>query len=138
MSDHIFESETAQVILQQPLKPGEVILSKRHELGVLSNFAATPFTLRGRRYASVEGFWQAMKYPENPDDPRAQFPSITWGLTRGQVEQLTAFDAKRAGAVGQEQPNWPRGLEVRHGNGPVEGPQPPNRGARTVVAGGNY
>ena len=57
-------------ILPQSAKPGEVILSKRHELGILSNFAATPFTLHGKRYASVEGFWQMMLYPEGPDDPR--------------------------------------------------------------------
>src|SRR5579862_950206 len=48
-------------ILPQAAGPGEVILSKRNELGILSNFAATPFTFRGRRYASVEGFWQMMK-----------------------------------------------------------------------------
>ena len=41
-----------------------MILSKRNELGILSNFAATPFTLYGKRYASVEGFWQMMLYPE--------------------------------------------------------------------------
>ena len=40
-------------ILPQEAKPGEVILSKRNELGILSNFAATPFTLYGKRYASV-------------------------------------------------------------------------------------
>ena len=32
-------------ILPQAAKPGEVILSKRNELGILSNFSATPFTL---------------------------------------------------------------------------------------------
>src|SRR5262245_3517959 len=41
-------------ILPQEAKPGEVILSKRNELGLLSNFAATPFTFRGKRYASLE------------------------------------------------------------------------------------
>src|SRR6202167_3522046 len=61
-------------ILPQAAKPGEVILSKRNELGILSNFAPTPFTLDGKRYASVEGFWQMMLYPENSDDPRARFP----------------------------------------------------------------
>ena len=30
-------------ILPQEAKAGEVILSKRNELGILSNFAATPF-----------------------------------------------------------------------------------------------
>ncbi len=63
-------------ILPQAAGPGEVILSKRHELGLLSNFAATPFTFRGQRYASLEGLWQMMKYPEGPDDERAKFPGL--------------------------------------------------------------
>jgi hypothetical protein len=57
-----------------------VILSKRNELGILSNFAPTPFTLHGKRYASVEGFWQMMLYPENSNDPRAKFPGIRRSL----------------------------------------------------------
>ena len=52
----------------QSAKPGEVILSKRNELGILSNFAETPFTLDGVTYQSIEGFWQMMKYPENSKD----------------------------------------------------------------------
>src|SRR5436190_17446018 len=52
-------------ILPQEAGPGEVILSKRHELGLLSNFAPTPFVFHGKRYASLEGFWQMMLYPEN-------------------------------------------------------------------------
>src|SRR5277367_2930622 len=74
-------------ILPQAAKPGEVILSKRNELGILSNFAATPFTLYGKRYASVEGFWQMMLYPEGPGDPRAKFPGLTWPHTRSKVAQ---------------------------------------------------
>ena len=89
-------------ILPQAAKPGEVILSKRNELGILSNFAATPFTLRGKRYASVEGFWQMMLYPEGQNDPRAVFPGLTWPHTRGQVAQMTTWDAKNAGALGEE------------------------------------
>src|SRR5947207_2341344 len=61
-------------IFPQAAAPGEVILSKRHELGLLSNFAPTPFTFRGKSYASLEGFWQMMKYPEDEHDPRATFP----------------------------------------------------------------
>ena len=61
-------------ILPQEAKPGEVILSKRNELGILSNFAATPFELYGKRYASVEGFWQMMLYPEGPDDAAGKIP----------------------------------------------------------------
>jgi predicted NAD-dependent protein-ADP-ribosyltransferase YbiA (DUF1768 family) len=90
-------------ILPQEAGPGEVILSKRQkDLGLLSNFAATPFEFHGKKYASLEGFWQAMKYPEGPDDPRAKFSGITWPFTRDQVAQMTAFDAKHAGDVGSE------------------------------------
>jgi len=89
-------------ILPQEAGPGEVILSKRNELGLLSNFAATPFEFRGRRYASLEGFWQMMKYPEGPDDPRATFAGLEWRYTREQVGQLVSFEAKRAGKLAEE------------------------------------
>jgi predicted NAD-dependent protein-ADP-ribosyltransferase YbiA (DUF1768 family) len=89
-------------ILPQAAGPGEVIVSKRHELGLLSNFAATPFIFRGRRYASLEGFWQMMLYPEGPDDPRACFPGLEWPHTRDQVAQMTAFEAKQAGALAEQ------------------------------------
>lgn len=88
-------------ILPQAAGPGEVILSKRNELGILSNFAATPFTYRGKRYASLEGFWQMMLYPEGPRDPRARFPGIEWKYTRSQVAQMTAFEAKAAGSLAE-------------------------------------
>lgn len=88
-------------ILPQAAKPGEVILSKRNELGILSNFAATPFKLHGVRYASVEGFWQMMLYPEGLDDPRAQAALLTWPHTRAEVAQMTAFEAKAAGDIGE-------------------------------------
>jgi predicted NAD-dependent protein-ADP-ribosyltransferase YbiA (DUF1768 family) len=89
-------------ILPQEAGPGEVILSKRNELGLLSNFAATPFIFRGRRYASLEGFWQMMLYPEGPRDPRAGFGGLTWKYTRAQVAQMTAFEAKAAGTLAEE------------------------------------
>lgn len=88
-------------ILPQEAGPCEVILSKRHELGLLSNFAPTPFTFRGKRYASLEGFWQMMLYPESPDDERAKFPGLDWKHTRDQVAQMTAFEAKEAGTLAE-------------------------------------
>jgi predicted NAD-dependent protein-ADP-ribosyltransferase YbiA (DUF1768 family) len=91
------EGAPAWEMLPQEAKPGEVILSKRNQLGLLSNFAPTPFVFHQRSYASLEGFWQAMKYPENAQDPRAVFPGLKWTYTRAQVEQMTAFTAKRAG-----------------------------------------
>ncbi|HSB26814.1 MAG TPA: hypothetical protein VLE19_03115 [Pyrinomonadaceae bacterium] len=89
-------------ILPQAAGPGEVILSKRNELGLLSNFAATPFTYHGKRYASLEGFWQMMLYPEGPNDPRARYPGIEWKYTRAEVAQMIAFDAKAAGALAED------------------------------------
>ena len=89
-------------ILPQEAGPGEVILSKRNELGLLSNFAATPFTFRGKRYASLEGFWQMMLYPEGPTDQRSKFSGVTWKYTRQQVSQMTAFAAKSAGTLAEE------------------------------------
>lgn len=84
-------------ILPHEARPGEVIVSKRHELGLLSNFAATPFTYCGKDYVSLEGFWQAMKYPEWAGDPRFSDRGVKWEFTRAQVEQMAGFEAKRAG-----------------------------------------
>lgn len=88
-------------ILPQAARRGEVILSKRNELGLLSNFAPTPFTFHGVRYASLEGFWQMMLYPENDADPRAHYPGITWFHTRAEVAQMTGFEAKDAGTIAE-------------------------------------
>ena len=99
-------SAPAWEILPQAAKPGQVILSKRNELGILSNFAATPFTFHGKRYASVEGFWQMMLYPEGPGDPRARASGIAWPHTREEVAAMTAFEAKDAGIAAEE--NMPK------------------------------
>ena len=88
-------------ILPQDAKPGEVILSKRTELGILSNFAATPIAIDGKRYPGLEGFWQMMKYPEGPTDERAKFPGNEWKYTRDQVAQMLGFEAKRAGTLAE-------------------------------------
>ncbi len=91
-------------VLPQEAGPGEVILSKRNELGILSNFAPTPVVIDSKRYPSLEGFWQAMKYPESTvdgdKDPRADFTGVTWAFTRQQVEQMSSFEAKKAGDLG--------------------------------------
>lgn len=79
----------------------EVILSKRNELGILSNFAATPFTLKGKKYASIEGLWQSMKFPEDDKDERSQL-SNKWPNKRSEVEQMTAFEALKAGKKASE------------------------------------
>jgi len=95
------ENAPAWEIFAQEAKPGEVILSKRNELGLLSNFAATPFTFHEKCYASLEGFWQMMKYPEDDDDARAKFPGLEWRYSRTQVAQMSGFEANRAGKLGE-------------------------------------
>jgi predicted NAD-dependent protein-ADP-ribosyltransferase YbiA (DUF1768 family) len=52
-------------------------------LRVIGNFAATPFELDGLPYASVEGFWQSLKYLDEAD--------------RRRVAALHGIDAKQAG-----------------------------------------
>lgn len=89
-------------ILPQAAGPGEVILSKRNELGLLSNFAPTPFVFRGKRYASLEGFWQSMKYPDGPDDPRSYHTGLVWPHRREEVAAMIAFEAKTAGDTAEE------------------------------------
>ena len=90
-------------VLPQEARPGEVILSKRNDLGILSNFTHTPFVFRGKRYESIEGFWQMMFYPENEEDPRTQMSreaGLTWPHTREAVSQMIAFEAQLAGEAG--------------------------------------
>lgn len=84
-------------ILPQDVRPGEVILSKRTELGVFSNFAHTPFILDGKKFSSVEGLWQSLKYPDPELEHDERRAINTWPFTREQVEQMVAFEAKRAG-----------------------------------------
>jgi predicted NAD-dependent protein-ADP-ribosyltransferase YbiA (DUF1768 family) len=52
-------------------------------LQLLSNLAATPFQLEGQPYASVEGFWQGLKF-RSPRD-------------RARIAQLSGHEALRAG-----------------------------------------
>ena len=84
-------------ILPQDAKPGEVILSKRNELGIFSNLSFAPFTLDGELYNSVEGLWQGMKYPDPDlkDDPRLLIPN--WPHTRKEVYLMSSWDSKTAG-----------------------------------------
>lgn len=93
------EGAPAWEVLPQDAGPGEVILSKRNELGILSNFAATPFVFDDLTYASVEGFWQMMKFPENAEDPRSV---LYYPYTRAEVSAMTAFTAKEAGKIGEQ------------------------------------
>lgn len=93
------EEKYSWEILPQKYKKSDdkVILSKRNELGLLSNFAATPFIFEGNPVNSLEGLWQGMKYPD-PDllnDPREKLfnklPSRTY------VQGLVGLEAWRAG-----------------------------------------
>ena len=64
-----------------PLNVGYRLSDWRVKL--ISNFALAPFELDGRVYASVEGFWQGLKFPRASD--------------RRRIAELYAGTAKRAG-----------------------------------------
>lgn len=84
-------------ILPHEAKKGELILSKRNELGVFSNLAKTVIEFEGEIYQSVEAFWQMMKYPDPSltEDSRKDLDFI---YTRQEVKQLSGFVSKRAGS----------------------------------------
>lgn len=83
-------------VLPQDAKDGEVILSKRTELGVFSNLGVAEFRYKGIVFASVEGLWQMLKYPDPADvkDPRHK---LIYPYTRSQVATLSMWESKRAG-----------------------------------------
>ena len=84
-----------EILPEEGVPNKTLILSKRNELGILSNFAPTSFSFKGKSYASLEGFWQAMKYPEKGEE---RYGSDRLPFTREQVEQMVAFQAKKAGS----------------------------------------
>ena len=88
-------------ILPQDAKKGEVILSKRTELGVFSNLGAAEFEYDGTDYGSVEGLGQKLKYPDPADkkDPRHK---LKYPYTREEVARLSMWESKRAGDVANE------------------------------------
>lgn len=97
-------------ILPQDAGYKEVVLSKRNELGLLSNFSETSFVYRGVCYPTVEAYWQMMKFPENADDPRWSWAK-NWKYTRAQVSQLNGYAAKSAGGYAnflmeKNEANW--------------------------------
>lgn len=84
-------------ILPHECKKGEVILSKRNELGVFSNLGHSPFELDGVRYESVEGLWQGMKYPELNDVNDIRNTLTGYPYTREEVYLMHGFPSKKAG-----------------------------------------
>lgn len=90
------ETAKSWEILPQDAGPNQVVLSKRNELGLLSNFTEAPFVYKGKCYPTVEGYWQMMKYPEGAQDPRWAWAK-NWKYTRDQVSQFNGYAAKSAG-----------------------------------------
>jgi predicted NAD-dependent protein-ADP-ribosyltransferase YbiA (DUF1768 family) len=66
---------------REPIDIGSRVANHEHRL--ISNFAETPFELDCRRYASVEGFWQSLRFPD--------------AIDRARVGALAGVAAKRAG-----------------------------------------
>jgi hypothetical protein len=87
-------------ILPQEVNPGEVVLSKRTELGVFSNLALTPFLYDSEFYNSIEGLWQGMKYPDPNDVNDIRNNHVEkYPYTRNEVYLLSGFESKKAGTI---------------------------------------
>ena len=86
-----------EILPDNAIKGKSVILSKRNELGILSNFASTSIIFENKRYASLEGAWQSMKFPESINDRR--YKSDRLPFSRSEVERMVGFKAKRAGGL---------------------------------------
>jgi ribA/ribD-fused uncharacterized protein len=69
-----------EIACNEPINIGFNATERRWR--IISNLAPTPFTMRGRSYASVEGFWQGLKFPDE--------------ATRARVAQLAGTDAVKA------------------------------------------
>ncbi len=66
-------------------EPINITAKAPRPLNLISNFAQTPFKLDGRGYASIEGFWQGLKFPQEAD--------------RTRLAALSGSQAKDAGAA---------------------------------------
>lgn len=84
-------------ILPQDAVNGEVILSKRTELGVFSNLGHSPFVLDNVKYNSIEGLWQGMKYPDAELSGDIRFNEKNWPHKREDVYLMSGWDSKSAG-----------------------------------------
>ena len=93
-ADHAFfvKAQDTQTFLLKDLgprlevcrEPLNIVSSSEDEtIRWISNFAYTPFVLHGRPYASVEAFWQSLKFPSEAD--------------RKRIARLHGVEAKRAG-----------------------------------------
>ncbi len=91
------ESASSWEILPQDAEEGEVILSKRTELGIFSNFGATPFLLDGMFFASIEGLWQSLKYPDPSIKEDERHSIAGWKYSRHEVALMVGREAKQAG-----------------------------------------
>src|SRR5690242_19813702 len=58
----LFDLGLKEVACNEPVQISSMV--KEPALQLIGNFAATPFVLDGREYASVEGFWQGLKFED--------------------------------------------------------------------------
>jgi len=61
------------------------------DIQLISNLAETPFELDGRRYASVEAFWQGLKLPD--ESARAEIAKLSGQLARQAGFETTEADS---------------------------------------------
>jgi len=58
----LFDIGAKEVACNEPINIASTVKDAAHAM--ISNFAAAPFVLDGEEYASVEGFWQGLKFTD--------------------------------------------------------------------------
>jgi predicted NAD-dependent protein-ADP-ribosyltransferase YbiA (DUF1768 family) len=61
-------------------EPINVTSKSPRPISLISNFAATPFQLDGRDYASTEGFWQSLRFDDEAE--RARVAALSGGAAK--------------------------------------------------------
>ena len=81
--------------LPNQVKAPKLVVSLHSPLRVLHPLGSKPFSYGGKRYQSIESFWQSMKFPSHEEDPRHTGSRLKY--TREQVMKLSASKARLAG-----------------------------------------
>lgn len=97
-SDHVFHVDAAQGGVLRDLgvraeacrEPINITSRSPRPHHLISNFAETPFDLDGWRYASIEGFWQGLKFPDEAD--RLRLASLSGGAAKDAGSAAPAGD----------------------------------------------
>lgn len=78
-------------------EPINIVYDNADRWQPISNLAETPFLLRGKAYASIEGFWQGLKFTSEDDRRRVAAlsgPAAKLAAPKGPVPETFCYDGR--------------------------------------------